>query len=364
MARKSIWAAALILGLGGAGWASLSLAPVQDWLVAKGVDQMASQKAFADQQATGLQVLICGTSPPPPSKTRAKSCTLIIAGDRAFVVDTGPGSANNLSRWRFPMKRLAGVLFTHFHSDHIGDLGEFRIQSWVAGRTAPLPVYGPDGVEQVVSGFNAAYAQDASYRAPEHSLSAEAAALDAKPFGLAGADERGDHMASKIILEDKGLRITAFQVEHEPVYPAVGYRFDYQGRSVLISGDTIYSRNLLRHAKGVDVLIHEGQSEEARALMVAALQRAGDAKLAKVISEVGNYHATPVDAARVAKQAGAKLLVFNHMGPIPPDNIVTKKLFVRGVADELSPDRWVLADDGLLLSLPKDSKAIEQRSLD
>lgn len=364
MARKSIWAAALILSLAGVGWASLSFTPVQDWLVAEGVNRMVSQKAFADPQPTGLQVLICGTSPPPPSKTRAKSCTLIIAGDQAFVVDTGPGSANNLSRWRFPMKRLAGVLFTHFHSDHIGDLGEFRLQSWVAGRSAPLPVYGPDGVDQIVSGFNTAYAPDASYRAPEHNLSETAATLVAKPFGLAGAIERRDHMASKIIYEEKGLRITAFQVPHEPVYPAVGYRFDYLGRSVVISGDTLYSRNLLRHAKGVDVLIHEGQSEEARALMIAALQRAGDAKLAKVISEVGNYHATPVDAARLAKEAGARLLVFNHMGPIPPDNIVTKKLFERGVGNALGSDRWMLADDGLLLTLPKGSKAIETRSLD
>lgn len=364
MTRKTRWASALLATALLGGWGLLLAPPVQDWLVGKAVDRLVSQKAFADMRDDQLQVLICGTAPPPPSRTRAKTCTMVIAGNRAFVVDTGPGSANNVSRWRFPMKQLQGVLFTHFHSDHIGDLGEFRMLSWVAGRAAPLPVFGPDGVEQLVDGFNQAYAADASYRAPEHELSAGSANLVARPFGLAGQDERRDHMASKVILDEGGLRITAFQVEHEPVYPAVGYRFDYRGRSVLISGDTIYSRNLLRHAKGVDVLVHEGQSDEARKIMVAALRRAGDDKLAKVISEVGNYHATPVDVARLTREAGAKLLVFNHMGPIPPDNMVTKQLFERGVDKEIGSNRWILADDGLLLTLPAGSAAIERRSLD
>ncbi|MFM1982145.1 MAG: hypothetical protein RJB22_864, partial [Pseudomonadota bacterium] len=354
----------LVAGLGMISWGLASLAPVQDWLVSKGVDRMASQKAFAAPAQDQLQVVICGTSPPPPSKTRAKTCTLILAGDRAFVVDTGPGSANNLSRWRFPMKRLRGVLLTHFHSDHIGDLGEIRMQSWVAGRTAPLPVYGPDGVDQIVAGVNTTYAQDDSYRGPEHDLPVAAANLVARPFGLAGAADRATHMAQRVILNEDGLKITAFQVLHEPVYPAVGYRFDYRGRSVLVSGDTAASANLLRQAKGVDLLIHEGQSEAGRKIMSAALLRAGDAKLAKVISEVGNYHATPVQAAEIARKAGVGMLVFNHMGPIPPDNVITKKLFARGVAAALPDTPWRMADDGLVLTLPIGTRRIDEHHLD
>ncbi len=364
MQRKIAWAAAILLGLVLIGGGIATQPQVQDWLIGKGVDRLVSQQSFADMADDQLQVVICGTSPPPPSKTRAKTCTLVIAGNRAFIVDTGPGSANNLSRWRFPMSRVAGVLFTHFHSDHIGDLGEFRMLTWVAGRQAPLPVYGPTGVERLVDGINAAYAQDDSYRGPEHHLPIAAAPLEARPFGLATPEERRTHQARKVILEEAGLKITAFQVEHEPVYPAVGYRFDYKGRSVLISGDTIYSRNLLRHAQGVDLLIHEGQSDEGRKVMVAALQRAGDAKLAKVISQVGNYHATPVQVARLAREAKAELLVFNHMGPIPPDNLLTKKLFVRGISSELPNDKWLLADDGLKLTLPAGSKEIRRTSLD
>lgn len=363
MNRKALIAAALLVAAGLGGWALVSIPSVQDWLVSEGVDRTVKQRAFAHDGKDKLQVLICGTSPPPPSRTRAKTCTLVMAGNFAFVVDTGPGSANNLSLWRFPMGTLSGVLLTHFHSDHIGDLGEFRMLSWVAGRTAPLPVYGPDGVDKIVSGFNLAYAADDSYRASEHNLSLAAANLVAQPFGLASDVDRPSHMGSKVIFDKDGLRITAFQVEHEPVYPAVGYRFDYRGRSVVISGDTVASPNLLKHAHGADLLVHEGQSEVARRIMVDALKRAGDLHLAKVIGEVGNYHATPVQAARIAREAGVKLLVFDHMGPIPPDNYVTRQLFSRGVNHELNSDRWTLANDGMIFTMPSESDEILKYSI-
>ncbi len=93
-----------------------------------------------------------------------------MVGKRIFMVDTGPGSANNLSLWGFPMERTTGVLLTHFHSDHIGDLGEFRMLTWTAGRFSPLPVYGPDGVDKVVAGFNLAYQADDDYRGTLHGL--------------------------------------------------------------------------------------------------------------------------------------------------------------------------------------------------
>src|SRR5207244_6261654 len=94
--------------------------------------------------------------------------TLIAAADRYYLVDTGLNSARNLALWRIPTDRIAGILFTHFHSDHIAELGEIRLQTWVAGRAKPLPVYGPPGVAQVVHGFNAAYALDADHRVAHH----------------------------------------------------------------------------------------------------------------------------------------------------------------------------------------------------
>lgn len=364
MMRKWLIAAvAVLVALPLVGWGLVQMPAVQDWLVSTGVQKLASQTKLMNTDPNSMRVVFCGTEPPPPSRVRAKSCTAIMVGNRTFIVDTGPGSANKMSMWRFPMQRLTAVLLTHFHSDHIGDLGEFRLQSWVSGRTVPLPVYGPDGVEKVVDGFNLAYSPDDSYRAPEHHLSAAAAQLAAKPFGLASAAERATHMASRTIYDQDGLRITAFQVMHEPVYPAVGYRFDYRGRSVVVSGDTTISPNLVRMAKGVDVLVHEGQSREAQQIFVNALKKSGDTHLARVIGEVGNYHATPVQVAEEANQAGVGLLVFNHMGPIPPDNLITKKLFARGLSDVRPASKWHLANDGLILTLPVGSKAVDRSRL-
>jgi len=363
---KSLWAKALLglFALAAAGFALLHVDAVQDWLFERGVQSAMHRSQGVMPQAGHLKVLLCGTSAPPPSMVRAKACTVVMAGRHVFVVDTGPGSANRLSKWRFPFDRIEAVLLTHFHSDHIGDLGEFRMQSWVAGRAAPLPVFGPDGVEDVVNGFNLAYAADTRYRAGEHGLNAAAADLAARPFGLASAGERQTHMASKVIYDADGLKITAFQVVHEPVYPAVGYRFDFKGRSVVVSGDTTLSPNLVRHATGADVLVHEGQSEAMRRAFAHALAEGGSPRLAKIIGQVGNYHATPQQAAREANEANVRLLVFTHMGPIAPDNWILRQIFARGVATVRRASGWVLGFDGFTLDLPVGSRAIVQGKVD
>ena len=115
-----------------------------------------------------LRIAICGSSAPLPSADRAKACVAVFAGGKFYVVDTGPESVENLVLWRVPLSSIGGVLLTHFHSDHIGDLGELNLQTWAGGRPAPLPVYGGPGVEQVVDGFNQAYRLDQGYRTTHH----------------------------------------------------------------------------------------------------------------------------------------------------------------------------------------------------
>ena len=148
--------------------AGLSAPPVQDRLFVRFVERNMTRDNTALLKDDALRVAFCGTSAPLPSRPRAKACVAVMAGGRFYIVDVGPESVENLMQWGIPLDRIGGVFLTHFHSDHIGDLGELNLQTWVPGRPGPLAVYGGPGVEQVVAGFNTAYGLDQGYRTAHH----------------------------------------------------------------------------------------------------------------------------------------------------------------------------------------------------
>jgi len=117
-----------------------------------------------------LHVVLCGTGSPLPDPTSAAACTAVVAGGRVSVVDVGPGSQEVAQLIGLPRAALGGVLLTHFHSDHIGELGEWAMQSWVAGRKEAFRVFGPPGVARVAGGFQQAYGLDDEYRIAHHGL--------------------------------------------------------------------------------------------------------------------------------------------------------------------------------------------------
>jgi ribonuclease Z len=143
------------------------------------------------------------------------------------------------------------------------------------------------------------------------------------------------------------------------VRPAVGYRFDYKGRSVVVSGDTTKWRNVVANAKGADVLVHEAQSQRMRKILSDAALAAGNRAVAKIFADIENYHSSPVDAAEVANDAGVKLLVFTHFTPPLVSSLLTP-LFFDGVADVRPQSGWLIGFDGLRLDLPANSNAIMQ----
>jgi ribonuclease Z len=300
-----------------------------------------------------LSVLLCGTGSPLPDKSRAGPCTLIAAADRYYLVDTGLNSARNLALRRIPTDRIAGILLTHSHSDHIAELGEIRLNTWVAGRAKPLAVYGPPGVAQVVHGFNAAYALDADHRVAHHGaelLPPEAVALEPMTVPMVGR--------TAVVLNEDGLKITAVRVHHDPVKPAYGYRFDFAGRSVVVSGDTAPDDTLAEAAKGADVLVHEALSPQKVRNLQEAAQTAGMTRWAQVLFDIPSYHTSPVDAAHIANAAGAKLLVVTHLIPQLRD-APAEKTFLSGV-DAVRKDGVRLGRDGLLLRLPGGSDEINE----
>ena len=305
----------------------------------------------------GLKVLICGSSSPLPSRDAAGPCVAIAAGGRIWIVDAGDGSAENLQLWGVQGGTIAGVLLTHFHSDHIEDLQAMNLQSWVAGRQAPLPVYGPRGVEDVVDGFQLAYKHSHKYRTAHHGedlLSAAVGDLKAVPFAIGEGDPEGT--AVEVFSKD-GLRVRAVKVEHAPVDPAVAYRFDYRGRSVVISGDTVASDAIVELSRDADVLVHEALAVHIVNRMTFHAKELGRKRMAKITHDITDYHATPVQVAELANRANVDLLVYYHMVPYP-ENAIIAQIWMRGVSDVRS-EAVELSHDGMLLDLPPDSEEIK-----
>lgn len=305
-----------------------------------------------------LAVLLCGTGSPLPDPNRAGPSALIAAGDRLFVIDAGSASVRNLLLWRVPLAQVEGVFITHFHSDHIAELGEINLQSWVAGRSAPLKVYGPPGIERVIAGFNQAYAHDTAYRTLHHGgdlLALQASGMEPITVMIPPDDGTG------VVFEAGGLKITAIRVEHDPVKPAYGYRFDYSGRSVVISGDTVGAQNLANAARGADVLVHDALNPQMVKALEEAMTASGNQRAAKIMQDIPAYHASPLDAAAIANAAGAKLLVFTHMVPMLP-NKAAERLFLSGIG-AARPDGVELGHDGRLIRLPGNSTILNATTL-
>jgi len=238
--------------------------PLQDMVMMRFAANIVAKNQDALFAEDALRAVVCGSASPMPDPKRASACIAVFAGGHFYVVDTGTNSWENFATWRVAPQKIGAIFYSHFHSDHITDLGEFNMQTWVAGRPGPLRVFGAPGVDRLVGGFQEAYAQDRSYRTAHHGedfVNPAKGMMEAKPFAMPAPGGPGT-----VILEENGLVVRAFAVDHAPIHPAVGYRFDYKGRSVVVSGDTVKSTSLVEASKDVDVLFHEAQANFAVAI--------------------------------------------------------------------------------------------------
>ena len=302
----------------------------------------------------GLHVGLAGTGAPLPEHRRHGVCTFVLAGKHLFIVDSGPGSTKTLELMRLPLGNIEAVLLTHMHSDHIGGLGELMLKAWTRGaRQQPLKVLGPDGVDQVVQGFNMAYAIDTDLRIAHHPptiAAPEGAGAMAETIRSFDAD------GAATIFEAPGLKVTAFLVDHRPAAPAVGYRFDYKGRSIVISGDTLPSESLRRQAQGADILLHEALQPEMLQIIHDAAVRGGQPNAAQLASDIQTYHTFPEEVARIARDAHVRQVVLHHFLPQVPMRIFHSAFL--GDARKIFRGPITMGVEGMLLSLPPESPGV------
>lgn len=290
-----------------------------------------------------LEVFVCGAASPLRRAGQAQACVAIRAGGRVFLVDAGAGSAPVLQGSGWDLAELSAVFLTHFHSDHIAALPGMNLNSWVAGRSAPLKIIGPEGGERVVNGLNEAYALDRGYRVAHHGETLLPPAL--------GVLEWQQLESESLDLGD-GLTVRFVTVDHDPARPAVAYRFDYRGRSVVVSGDTVVSEALIGLATGVDVLLHDALSMPLITAMAERTGQVGRVRMQKVLLDVTDYHAHADHLANVKERTGARYLVAYHLVPMPA-NALFERIFEREL-----PSGTVLAQDGLEILLPLESTRV------
>jgi ribonuclease Z len=246
--------------------------------------------------AQTMRVTLLGTGRPTPLHDRFEAATLVEAGDTTLLFDAGRGASIRIWQLGMPLSEVDGVFITHFHHDHISGLADLWLTGWLppafGRRTWPLAIWGPEGMSDITDGLKAAYKRDIDIRVPDENLPREAADFVVTEFADDG-----------IVYDRDGVTVRAFAVDHgELIKPAVGYRIDYAGRSVLISGDTRYDENIARMGEGVDVLIHEVVT--------------GRPELYEQYPElirIRDHHTTPEDVGRIFSMAEPRMAVYTHL---------------------------------------------------
>ena len=327
------------------GLASLNSHSVQDRILNIGIKNiLSSAEPFLDKEDT-LKVIVCGSRSPLPSPGRAEACILVEAGDDIYIFDLGNGSMDNLNQYQVPWPNVKAVLITHMHSDHIADLPDAHLQSWIQGRNSPLKVYGPEGINLVTKGFELAYTADYQYRNDHHGD-------DMLPMNISGFNAI-QIMDNQLILNDTpGLEILPFVVDHYPVNSAFGFKISYKGRTVVISGDTINDGSVQKYSKDVDLLVHSAISIDLteRFRDVAPLPQ-----LDEILFDIQNYHTTIKEAGEIARDANVDQLLIYHAIPTPRNKIMEDVFFrpLDGVFD-----KYMLSDDGTRVIMPVGSDEI------
>ena len=246
---------------------------------------------MANSESDTFKVTLLGTGGPPPIMERFGPCTLVEAGSEKFLFDAGRGALQRLFQLKIRFAEITGLFLTHLHSDHVVGIPDLWLTGWLnqawGGRQVPLPVWGPLGTKEMMFHLEKAYQFDIQIRTH---------------YQKEGVKVIAEEFNGGVVFEKNGLEIQAFLVDHGRIKPAYGYRIDFAGRSVVLSGDTRFNENVIQYSQGVDLLVHEvvGMSNEF-------LQKSEFGKI------IASNHTTPEKAGEVFSRAKPKLAVYTHI---------------------------------------------------
>jgi len=306
--------------------------------------QLKMQQSQADEMNEILKdderiyVYTVGTSSPLPNN-RAQTGTAIIVNGHFFMFDVGDGVVKKASNIGLPLNQLDGIFITHWHSDHFMDLPGLISRSWLVGRTNELHLYGPDGTDTINHAINQLLHIENQHRVDHHGPST----MDISKARAIAHEFKNVQGGKEVIYEQDGIKITAFDVNHEPIEPAVGYAIEYKGKKVVISGDTKKNDLLLEMSKDADLLLHEVILNSLLVKMEAVVEERGMARNAKIIHDIQDYHTTPSEVADIATKANVKELVLHHFAPAP-DIRIMKSLYKKELKGYDGPIHF--ANDG------------------
>jgi ribonuclease Z len=264
--------------------------PVCIWvLISIGHQASADRALQADRKL--MRVTLLGTGTPAIRPHRLGPSTLIQAGGETLLFDAGRGTMLRLKQAGVSYDQVDEVFLTHLHSDHLVGLPDLWLTGWVLGRRdSPLKIWGPRGTQSLLNHLAQAFSYDVDIRSTKSTK-----------LSQVGIGTIVTEIEAGMVYQKSGVTVTAFDVDHSPIEPAFGFRVEYAGRSLVISGDTRYSNNLIKHSKGVDVLIHE-------VAYANALEKKNP-----FLKFVESYHTTPLEAGKIFAAVMPKLAVYSHV---------------------------------------------------
>jgi len=269
------------------------------------------------QDTESIYVYTVGTSAPLPGE-RAQTGTAVIVNGHFFMFDVGDGVVRRAENMGLPLNQLDGIFITHWHSDHFMDLSSMVSRSWLLGRSNELHLYGPDGTDSINQSIKGYLHLENKHRLDHHGPEI----MDMSIVHAIPHEFKNVQNSKEVIYQQEGITITAFDVDHQPIEPAVGYVIEYKGKKVVISGDTKKNDLVVEMAQDADLLLHEVILNSVLQQMEVMLKERGLTRNEKIIHDIQDYHTPPAEVAEIAAKANVKKLILHHYAPAPDFQVI------------------------------------------